>query len=182
MRLDKPYTSILQMWFEELQEFEKLHKEAVERFKQKTLLHVHRYHLTEPAGLLTDPAEKLSDAYTDIYFSITSLLISSINRLIIDIVTLCMLSNKDCSTDILDLLIELPPKLRRWYLQNSDFYRSYVIEKVLGKEIVEVLSKTRVELKIVLDADEAIQLIRKFGKEWKEKTREVVRKALMVST
>jgi hypothetical protein len=182
MRLDKPYTSILQIWFEELQEFEKLHKEAVERLKQKTFLFIHRYHLTELPELLMDPAEKLSDAYIDIYFFISSLLVTSINWLIIDTVGLCLLSNRDCSTDILSLLLGLPLKLRRWYLRNCDsLFRSQVIEKTIGKEIVEVLSKARVELKIVLNADEVIQLIKRFGKEWKERAKKELKK-LLVST
>jgi hypothetical protein len=87
-------------------------------------------------------------------------------------------SNKDCSADILNLLLGLSPELRRWYLQNCDnFYRS-LLEKVLGKEAVEILSKTRVELKIVLNTEEALPLIKRFGKEWRERAREAVRKAL----
>jgi uncharacterized protein (DUF4415 family) len=83
-----------------------------------------------------------------------------------------------CAEHLLTVFTKLSPRLRKWCLQR--IHREYLdaLAKLLGSDVTEVLSKSRVEVKLVLDVEEVLPLVRRFGKEWREKVKEVFREAL----
>jgi uncharacterized protein (DUF4415 family) len=86
------------------------------------------------------------------------------------------------NTDLaLKTLLSLPRDFRIHYVSNLHEPLRTWIRQMLGDEVLELLKKSRVEIKIVLDVEDAVKLIRKYGKEWRERARELLRKALETS-
>jgi hypothetical protein len=78
----------------------------------------------------------------------------------------------------LKFFLKLPHDLRREWLKDEDKYTIQKLREFVGEEVFEILSKARVELKIVLDLEEAIPLILKYREKWREKVREILRNAI----
>jgi hypothetical protein len=75
------------------------------------------------------------------------------------------------------LFLQLPYKLRKWYLEPP--YRRKLVEAFVGSEVMEVMDKARVEVKVVVDVEDVIPLVKKYGSNWREKLRELVKKEVM---
>jgi hypothetical protein len=76
------------------------------------------------------------------------------------------------------LFLRLPYKLRKQYLEKP--YVRRLIGEFVGPEMLEVLGKARVEVKVVLDVEDVIPLITAHGSSWRERLREIVRKAINI--
>jgi hypothetical protein len=76
------------------------------------------------------------------------------------------------------LFLRLPYKLRKQYLEKP--YVRRLIGEFVGPEMLEVLGKARVEVKVVLDVEDVIPLITAHGSGWRERLREIVRKAISI--
>jgi hypothetical protein len=74
------------------------------------------------------------------------------------------------------LFLRLPYKLRKHYLEKP--YVRRLIGEFIEPEILEVLDKARVEVKVVLNVEDVIPLIKMYGSNWREKLREIVRTAI----
>jgi hypothetical protein len=86
------------------------------------------------------------------------------------------------NTDLaLKTLLSLPRDFRIHYIENMHEPLRTWIRQMLGDEVLELLKKTRVELKIVLDIEDAVRLVRLYGSNWRERARELLRKALETS-
>jgi hypothetical protein len=77
----------------------------------------------------------------------------------------------------ISLFLRLPYKLRKHYLEEKPYVRR-MIKEFVGPEMLEVLDKTRIEVKVIVDVEDVIPLIKTYGSNWREKLREVVRKVI----
>jgi hypothetical protein len=77
----------------------------------------------------------------------------------------------------ISLFLQLPYKLRKRYLEPP--YRRKLVEAFVGSEVMEVMGRARVEVKVVVDVEDVIPLVKKYGSNWREKLRELVRKEVM---
>jgi hypothetical protein len=76
------------------------------------------------------------------------------------------------------LFLRLPYKLRKQYLEKP--YVRQLIGEFVEPEMLEVLGKARVEVKVVLDVEDVIPLITAHGSSWRDRLREIVRKAVSI--
>jgi hypothetical protein len=79
----------------------------------------------------------------------------------------------------LKTLLSLPRDFRIHYIENIHEPLRTWLRELLGDEVVDVLKKTRVELKIVLDVEDAVKLIQMYGSSWREKARELLKSVLL---
>jgi hypothetical protein len=75
-------------------------------------------------------------------------------------------------------LLSLPRDFRISYLEELSETKKTWLNKLLGDEVIELLKKSRVELKIVLDLEDVLPMVRKHGQKWREEARQLLIKAL----
>jgi hypothetical protein len=78
----------------------------------------------------------------------------------------------------ISLFLRLPYKLRKWYLDRP--YAKKMIEEFVGPEILEIMDKARIEVKVVVGVEDVIPLIKTYGSGWRERLKEIVRKAINI--
>jgi hypothetical protein len=83
---------------------------------------------------------------------------------------------------MLKTLLSLPSDFRKHYIENISEPEKSWLRELLGDEVLELLKKSRVELKLVLSVDEVLPLVRRYGKEWREEARKLLEKALALHT
>jgi uncharacterized protein (DUF4415 family) len=180
--MDKPIVSVLELWFEELQTFEALVAEKRERLWKLLEQTFHRCNHGDRSSCLfwsvasLEPQMRFEDMVST---RLKTLITGTIGWFILDCYTRYNLENDCACVDyLLTVFTKLSPKLRKWCLQHM--YKEYLdaLAKLLGSEVVDALSKSRVEVKLVLDVEEVLPLVRRFGKEWREKVKEAFREAL----
>ena len=75
----------------------------------------------------------------------------------------------------ISLFLRLPYKLRKRYLES---YRRKLVEAFIGSEVMEVIGRAWVEIKVVVDVEDVIPLIKKYGGNWREKIREMIKEMI----
>jgi hypothetical protein len=85
----------------------------------------------------------------------------------------------DCSMrrdvdGFLNAFLKLPHKFRRDFIERLDSYTRGKLRGLVGDEIYELLGKAKVEVKVVLSVEEVVPLIIKYGRDWREKVRELI--------
>jgi len=92
-----------------------------------------------------------------------------------------ILLNADVKRDpdlALRTLLALPRDFRISYLTElHEPFRTWLRE-LLGSEVLELLKKNRVELKLVLDVDEVLPMVQRYKDKWREEARRLLIKAL----
>jgi hypothetical protein len=76
----------------------------------------------------------------------------------------------------ISLFLRLPYRLRKRYLEPP--YRRELVEAFVGSEVMEVMDKARVEVKVVVDVEDVIPLVKKYGGNWREKIREMIKEMI----
>jgi len=182
--MDKPIVPVLELWFEEMQTFEALVAEKRERLWKLLEQTFRRCNHGDRSACLfwsvssLEPQMRFEDMVST---KLEALIAGTIGWYILDCYARYNLKNDcTCVDYLLTVLTKLSPKLRKWCLQHM--YKEYLdtLAKLLGSEVIEVFSRGRVEVRLALDVEEVLPLIRKFGKEWREKVKEVLREALKV--
>ena len=164
---------LLKLWWEELEGLEKV---CAERQKRQALrdakLVAKCGHGDEKACLA------LRLATTGMGLSLLGRQVAHLHHLIryaLDIAVLDFHAKRD-REGLLKLLRALPTPVRRWYLSEQGAPQRWC-EEMLG-ELIEVLTKSRVEVKLTLSEEEALRAAALWGSEWRNKLREKLREAL----
>ena len=74
---------------------------------------------------------------------------------------------------LLDRLLKLKPATRRYIadkIKSTPSAYEY-FKSLYGDEILDILGKSRVEVKLVLKVEDVIPLVRKYGREWRKALR-----------
>ena len=182
MYMKNPDVPVLELWFEELQTFEALATEKREKLWKLLEQTFYECNHGDSSACLfwsissLEPQMRFEDMVSA---KLKTLITGTIGWYILDCYTRYNLENDyTCVDYLLTVFTKLSPKLRKWCLQHMYKEELDTLSKLLGSEVVEVLGKSRVELKVVLDVVEVLPLIRRFGREWREKVEEVFREAL----
>jgi hypothetical protein len=161
---------LLKLWWEELEGLEKAH--VKHQALRDAKLVAKCGHGDEKACL----ALKL--ATTGIGLSLLGRQVAHLHHLVryaLDMAVIDFHAKRD-REGLLKLLISLPVPVRRWYLSERGAPQRWC-EEMLG-ELIEVLTKSRVELKLTLSEEEALRAATLWGSEWRNKLREKLREAL----
>jgi hypothetical protein len=161
---------LLKLWWEELEALEKA--QAKHQALRDAKLVAKCGHGDEKACL----ALKL--ATTGIGLSLLGRQVAHLHHLIryaLDMAVLDFHAKRD-REGLLKLLLSLPLPVRRWYLSEQGAPQRWC-EEMLG-ETVEILTKSRVEVKLVLSEEEALRAIELWGSRWRDVLRERLREAL----
>ena len=82
---------------------------------------------------------------------------------------------KELRDKLVSEILKLKPNVRAKVVKEiGKWVPEKVFNEVFGVDAKEILSKTRIEVKIVLKPEEALKLARRYGKAWKQKIRERV--------
>ena len=169
---------VLELWFEEMQTFQALKAEEEKRFRVLLEKTFHRCnHGDKPACLFWDiiSLELQRSSASIASFELEQVIVGAVGESIINCyIRYNMGKDSTCRDNLLSVFMGMSPKLRRWCLQHLSSIYVEALAKLLGSEVVNVLSKTRVEIKLVLGVEEVLP----FGKEWREKAKEAFREAL----
>ena len=82
--------------------------------------------------------------------------------------------NRDAE-GLLRFLLSLPAGVRRAVVEREGFD---TFLKLLPEEVLDVLKKSRVEVKVVLDVEEAVELALKYGSRWRDVVKDMIREAV----
>lgn len=75
-------------------------------------------------------------------------------------------------------LLALPRDFRASYLTELHEPLRTWLKKLLGDEALELLKKSRVELKLVLDVEDVLPMVQRYRDKWREEARRLLIKAL----
>jgi len=76
----------------------------------------------------------------------------------------------------ISLFLRLPRGARRWYLGEP--HRRRLVRKIVGPELMEILEKDHVEIRVTLDVEEVIPLIIAYGRAWRYKLGKIAEKTV----
>ena len=84
---------------------------------------------------------------------------------------------EELSDKLLEMLLKLKPKTRKRIVEEIKKWEHVhqAFKELYGNEVLEIMGKARIEVKIVLKPKEAITLMRKYGNNWKNMLREILR-------
>jgi len=71
------------------------------------------------------------------------------------------------------MLAGMKPSVRKELVERVKELNTHY-HKLLPEEVIDILEKSRVEVKVVLSAEEALELYRRYGSNWREKVREAI--------
>jgi hypothetical protein len=166
-------TELLKLWWEEVQTIERAHGDRRLRVLRDERL-FHKCSHGDEKACLAHRLLALEAHLPEVLRAVARL--TSLIRYTLDMAALEAHARGD-REGFLRLLLSLPPSLRRWWLTEEDDLSRRWARELLG-DLFEIVTKSRVEVKVVLTSEEALRAIELWGADWREKLRETVREAV----
>jgi hypothetical protein len=163
------------LWWEEYKTIDQMFANRWERFERLyiTCLHSHDKHCE--AVFAQNSMHKIESTLPPLLLVAVKILSKA--ELIINEILLEAYIKRDPNL-ALRTLMALPRDFRITLLDElNESYKTW-LRQLLGNEVLELLKKTRVELKLVLNVDEVLPLVQRYGDKWREEAKQLLRKAL----
>jgi len=163
------------LWWEEYKVIERMLADRWERFERLyiTCLHTNNEHCE--AVFAQNSMHKVESTLPPLLLAAVKILSEA--ELIINEILLEAYIKRDPNL-ALKTLLALPRDFRITFLDEMNESYETWLRQLLGSETLELLKKTRVELKLVLNVDEVLPLVQRYGEKWREEAKQLLRKAL----
>ena len=167
--------NLASLWWEEFKTIDQMFANRWERLERLyiTCLHTNNEHCE--AVFAQNSMHKVESTLPPLLLAAVKILSEA--ELIINEILLEAYIKRDPNL-ALKTLLALPRDFRITLLDElNEPYKTW-LSRLLGNEVLELLKKTRVELKLVLDIDEVLPMVERYGDKWREEAKQLLRKAL----